>query len=79
MRTGIKPKIFGVVAPKSLFFPPKRSTLLEMAMMTSPSVARLVLMAWVSRSRWPQAWDLSKRSLPARSTRLSTAVCGGGI
>lgn len=50
--------------------------MLEMAMMTSPSVARLLLMAWVSRSRCPLAWHLSKRSLPARSTRLSTAGLG---
>lgn len=53
-------------------------TLLLKAMMTSPSVDRLLLMACVSRRRsrspGPRAKPGSSRSLPARSTRLRGAA-----
>ena len=38
---------------------------------TSPRLLRLLLMLQASLARWPSAWLRARRSLPARSTRLS--------
>ena len=58
-------------------YPNPIPTLLLKAMMTSPSVDRLLLMACVSRRRsrspGPRAKPGSSRSLPARSTKLRGA------
>lgn len=69
------------LAPTSPWGPPAPTpitTLLLKAMMTSPSVDRLLLMACVSRRRsrspGPRAKPGSSRSLPARSTRLRGAA-----
>lgn len=42
--------------------------------MTSPRELRLELMLWVSRSRFPTDPDFSRRSDPARSTRVREAA-----
>ena len=42
--------------------------------MTLPRLARLVLMFWVSLSRWPWEPESLSRSLPARSIKFSTPI-----